>query len=106
MPLLDPTTLALSPRANRTREVSILVYILIGLCLALAGVAGLQMAYMFYIDRLDRERKKRLHGLEIRCKALLQRLEVAEQRIEEQNELLNTAYLEDEESWADVIDEP
>ncbi|MBA2379265.1 MAG: hypothetical protein H0V76_06795 [Blastocatellia bacterium] len=62
------------------------------------------MAYMFYIDKLDIERKKRLHGLEIRCKALLGRLEAAERRIEEQDALIGAAHLEDE-TWADVIDE-
>ncbi len=84
-----------------------LVYILIGLCLSLAGVAGLQMMYMFYLDRLDKERKKRLHELEIHCRNLTHRLEAAENRISEQNEMLEVLYSEpaDEEAWADVIDE-
>lgn len=84
-----------------------LMYILIGLCLSLAGVAGLQMMYMFYLDRIDKERKKRLHELEQKCKSLTSRLIDAETRIEEQNEMLDTFYPEheDEEVWADVIDE-
>ena len=84
-----------------------LLYVLIGLCLTLAGVAGLQMMYMFYLDRLDKERKKRLHELEIRCKNLAHRLEEAEGRIDEQNEMLEALYseIEDNEAWADVIDE-
>lgn len=81
------------------------VYFLIGLCLSLAGVAGLQMMYMFYLDRLDRERKKRLHELELRCRDLIRRLEQAEIRIDEQNAILETLQVEDEEAWADVIDE-
>lgn len=81
------------------------VYVLIGLCLSLAGVAGLQMMYMFYLDRLDRERKKRLHQLEIRCRDLSRRLENAENRIDEQNAMLDVLRPEDEEAWADVIDE-
>lgn len=84
-----------------------LTYILIVLCLSLAGVAGLQMAYMFYLDRLDRERKKRLHEVEARCKDLASRLEAAEARIEEQDRLLATLYTvsDDGEVWADVIDD-
>ncbi|HEX6279154.1 MAG TPA: hypothetical protein VFZ49_03975 [Pyrinomonadaceae bacterium] len=84
-----------------------LTYILIVLCLSLAGVAGLQMAYMFYLDRLDRERKKRLHEVEARCKDLAARLEAAEARIEEQDRLLATVYTvsDDGEVWADVIDD-
>lgn len=85
----------------------VLTYILIVLCLSLAGVAGLQMTYMFYLDRLDRERKKRLNELEARCKDLSRRLADAEFRIEEQDRLLSTLYSasDDEEVWADVIDE-
>lgn len=84
-----------------------LIYVLIGLCLALAGVAGLQMTYMFYLDRLDRERKKRLHELEQKCLRLAARLEDAERRIEEQEAVIDALYAETsgEETWADVIDD-
>lgn len=84
-----------------------LVYILIVLCLSLAGVAGLQMAYMFYLDRLDRERKKRLYELERKCKELAHRLSDAEDRLEQQDRMLEALYNEnsDDEIWADVIDD-
>jgi hypothetical protein len=84
-----------------------LVYVLIGLCLSLAGVAGLQLMYMFYIDRLDRERKKRVHELEVEYKRLSARLAEAESELEVKNEMLATAFpeYEDEEAWADLIDE-
>lgn len=86
-----------------------LYYALICLALALTGVAGLQMSYMFYLDRLDQDRKKRLRMLERRCKTLTLRLEQAERRIEEQEDLLRTAYFDDDnddaEVWADVIDD-
>ena len=84
-----------------------LIYILIVLCLSLSGIAGLQMMYMFYLDRLDNERKKRLHVLEARCKELGKRLANAEARIEEQDNLLEALYTvpDDGEVWADVIDD-
>jgi hypothetical protein len=84
-----------------------LVYVLICLCLALAGVAGLQLTYMFYLDRLDRERKKRLHELERRCRKLSDRLAAAEARIEEQEILIDSYQTihEADEHWADVLDE-
>ena len=84
-----------------------LLYILICLCLSLTGVAGLQLTYMFYLDRLDRERKKRLHELEHQCKLLSARLKEAQMQLDEQAELLKGFYeeYEDEEAWADVIDE-
>ena len=84
-----------------------LVYVLIGLCLSLAGVAGLQLMYMFYIDRLDKERKKRVHELEVEYKRLSARLAEAESELEAKNEMLATAFpeYEDEEAWADLIDD-
>jgi hypothetical protein len=84
-----------------------LVYVLIGLCLSLAGVAGLQLMYMFYVDRIDRERKKRVHELEGEYKRLSARLAEAESELEIKNEMLATAFpeCEDEEVWADLIDD-
>lgn len=85
-----------------------LLYVLICLCLALAGIAGLQFTYTFYLDRLDRERKKRLHELEAACRRLSLRLEEAELRIARQDELLAVYYQdreEDEEAWADVLED-
>jgi len=84
-----------------------LLYVLIGLCLSLAGVAGLQLMYMFYLDRLDKERKKRLHDLEIECRRLSSRLTEAESELKTKTEMLEVAYpeFEDEEAWADLIDE-
>ena len=84
-----------------------LLYVLIGLCLSLAGVAGLQLMYMFYIDRIDKERKKRVHELEIEYKKLLARLAEAESELDVKTEMLAAAFpeYEDEEVWADLIDE-
>ena len=84
-----------------------LLYVLICLCLSLAGVAGLQLMYMFYLDRMDKERKKRLHQLEIECRNLAKQLATAESELKTKNEMLAAAFpeLEEEEIWADVIDE-
>jgi hypothetical protein len=84
-----------------------LLYVLIGLCLSLAGVAGLQLMYMFYIDRIDKERKKRVHELEVEYKKLLARLAEAESELVVKTEMLAAAFpeYEDEEVWADLIDE-
>ena len=84
-----------------------MLYVLIGLCLALAGIAGLQLMYMLYLDRMDRERKKRVHELEIECRRLSSRLAEAEKEIKIKNDILAAANpeIEDEEIWADVIDD-
>ena len=83
-------------------------YILIGLSLVLLGVVGLQFTYMFYLDRLDRERKKHLRHLERRNLSLAGQLEAANRRIAEHTAVIEKIYpdsvLEDE-SWADVIED-
>jgi hypothetical protein len=83
-----------------------LVYFLICLSLSLLGIAGLQMMYMFYLDRIDKERKKRINELERHAKALSTQLSEAEDIIAEQRELLAKLGIEEEEEiWADVIDD-
>ena len=82
-------------------------YVLIGLSLSLACVAGLQFFYMLYLERISNERKKRIVELERHSKYLARRLSEAEQQIAEQNEVLETIYgeIEEEEVWADVIED-
>lgn len=87
-----------------------MLYVLIGLSLSLVGVAGLQFFYLIYLERIDREQKKRIHELERHCKFLSNRVSDAEAKIAEQNNLLEgifdeTEEAEEEEIWADVIDE-
>lgn len=86
---------------------AMLTYILITLCLALCGVTGFQLTYMFYLDKLDKERKKRIHELEGKCRTLSARLSEAEERIDQQNRMIDALYneMEDSEHWADVIDD-
>jgi 16S rRNA C1402 (ribose-2'-O) methylase RsmI len=85
-----------------------LVYILICLSLSLAGVAGLQFFYMMYLDRISKARQNHLRELEKHCKNLTIRLKKAEQKIIEQNDLIDSVYEEEketEEVWADLIEE-
>lgn len=83
-----------------------LMFFLIGLCLVLVGVGGLQFTYLFYVDRLNRERRKYLIALEHKCSDLATRLIEAERRIAEQDELIETVYgKKEDEAWADVIEE-
>ena len=93
----------------RSLEKIMMMYVLIGLSLALVGVAGLQFFYLVYLERIDRERRLRIGELERHCKHLTIRLREAEQQISEQAELINAAVWieseEDEEVWADVIED-
>ncbi len=82
-------------------------YVLIGLSLSLACVAGLQFFYMLYLERISDERKKRICELERHSKQLAKRLSEAEQQIADQNEILENMFeeYEEEEVWADVIED-
>lgn len=85
-------------------------YVLIGLSLSLAGVAGLQFFYLVYMERIDREHKKRIHELERHNKYLTHRLNDAEQQISEQNGVLENLFNDfdeeiEDEVWADVIED-
>ncbi len=87
-----------------------MLYVLIGLSLSLTGVAGLQFFYLIYLERIDREQKKRIHELERHCKFLSTRVAETEQKINEQNNLLENIFdefgeEEGEEIWADVIED-
>ncbi len=89
-----------------------MLYVLIGLSLSLTGVAGLQFFYMIYLERIDREQKKRIHELERHCKFLNARVLESEAKIKEQTNLLESIFDEfgedensEEEVWADVIED-
>jgi uncharacterized coiled-coil protein SlyX len=86
-----------------------MIYVLICLSLALAGVAGLQFFYMVYLERLNREQKTCIRKLERHIKYLNNRLQDAELQIVEKNAILDSFYeeyeIEEEEVWADVIEE-
>lgn len=85
-----------------------MIYVLIGVALSLAGLAGLEFFYLVYLERIGKEYKKRINELENHNKYLTYRLHDAEQEIVEQNELLEALYEDaetEEDVWADVIDE-
>lgn len=82
-----------------------LMYALIGLSLVLVGIVGLQFTYLFWIDRVYRERRKYLKDPENRYADLNSRLRSAERQVAEQAELLKTMGYKETETWADVIEE-
>lgn len=84
-----------------------MLYVLIGLSLSLAGVAGLQFFYMIYLERMSQEQKKRIYELERHSRQVTKRLSEAEQQVAQQNEVLESMFdeVEEEEVWADVIED-
>ncbi|MCS6873087.1 MAG: hypothetical protein N2Z23_04015 [Pyrinomonadaceae bacterium] len=94
-------------------------YVLMAVLFSLIGICGMQFLYMIYIERMDRERRKRLAELEKRCVYLTERLKQAEAKLAQQEEILNSLseneetrifdieIIEDseEEIWADIIED-
>lgn len=83
------------------------LYVLLCLSLSLVGVAGLQFFYLMYLERMNKIVKGRLHHIERENLHLKHSLHDAELQIAEQAKLIEAAYqeTEDEEVWADVIEE-
>jgi len=83
-----------------------LMYVLIGLCLVLLGITGLQFTYLAYVDRINAERRKYLRALELKYSAMAARLTEAELRLAEQDEILEGIYPgSSQESWAEIIED-
>lgn len=82
-----------------------LMYALICLSLVLLGIVGLQFTYLFWVDRIYRERRTYLKDLENRYSDLNSRLRSAERQVAEQAELLEVLGYIETETWADVIEE-
>ena len=87
-----------------------MIYILICLALSLAGITGLQFFYLAYLDRLDKDQKNRIRELERHCQYLSNQLHIAETVIAEYDEKTKDKRLEpgeedDNEIWADVLEE-
>jgi len=84
------------------------MFALIGLSLVLLGIAGLQFSYLFYIERLYRERQKYVQLLEHKNAKISDDLDAAKARIAEQSELIASMCPEsiiEDEAWADVIED-
>lgn len=81
------------------------IYVLICLCLSLAGVAGLQFFYLAYLERVENEHKKRIHELERQCRFLSSKLHDAKLQIAEQADLIDAVHEDEDEVWADVIED-
>ena len=85
-----------------------LMYFLIGLSLVLLGIVGLQFTYMFWVERMYKERRSYLRDLERKYARINQRLIAAERRLSHENELIDTTYSDfgkEDEIWEDVIEE-
>jgi len=83
-----------------------MMYVLICLSLSLAGIPGLQFFYLAYLDRLDKDQKKRIRELERHCMVLTNQLQVAEAVVaDKKTDQSESTDEDDNEVWADVLEE-
>ena len=84
-----------------------MIYVLIFISLTLASIAAFQFLYLFFLERVEMEHKKKIRELERHCKDLTAKLHYAELQIAEQSEFIGSLSENDdeEEIWADVIEE-
>jgi hypothetical protein len=99
---------------ERVKITIMAIYFLMGVTIVLAGVAGLQLFYMGYLERLSKEQRRRINELEKQCSIVSRRLTNAEDTLAHQADVIQSmeyyddapviAAPEEEEVWADVID--
>lgn len=84
-----------------------MIYVLICLCLSLAGIAGLQFFYMIYLEQTGKGYRRRIRQLEKHCVRLSKRLQAAEATIERQERMMENEeeFPQEDEVWADVIED-
>ncbi len=83
-----------------------LIYVVICIALAMGGVAGLQFFYLAYIERFNRQQKRRIQELERQNALLYHRWQDAEHQLAAYQALDAEELVEDneEEVWAEIID--
>jgi uncharacterized membrane protein len=80
-------------------------YVLICISLTFVGICALQFLYLAYLERIEIEHKKRIRELERHCKYLTNQLHDAEFQIAEQSKLIEDFYEDEDDVWAEVIEE-
>ncbi|HMT07651.1 MAG TPA: hypothetical protein PKA82_06575 [Pyrinomonadaceae bacterium] len=74
-----------------------LTFALLGLAFALIGVAGLQIMYLLYLDRVMRDRKDLIKTLERQNKRLRTQLQQTRAKRDSESKVSG-------DEWAEVID--
>jgi len=93
---------------QRQQYQTMFTYILLGLLFVLAGVIGLQLTFIFYLERLYRMRVDHTRLLERDAKHLRHKIELLEENLAEKDALLEMHGIEiekNDEAWADILDD-
>jgi prolyl oligopeptidase PreP (S9A serine peptidase family) len=81
-----------------------MLYVVICIALAMAGVAGMQFFYLAYMERIVNQQKKRVTELERQNAVLYHRWQDAERVAAHYQDLEAEVVEEEEEVWSEIID--
>jgi 16S rRNA C1402 (ribose-2'-O) methylase RsmI len=84
-----------------------LIYVVICVALALAGAAGMQFFYLAYLEKINKQQKRRLLELERHNTALYRRWQEAEHQLAAYNALAAEEIIheDEEEIWSEIIED-
>lgn len=82
-----------------------MLYVVICIALAMAGVAGLQFFYLAYMEKVIRSQKRRLNELERQNAVLYHRWQDAERVLVNYQALEAEEVIEEEEVWSEIIED-
>lgn len=82
-----------------------MLYVVICIALAMAGVAGLQFFYLAYMERVMRQQARRLKELERQNAVLYHRWQDAERILANYQTLDAEEIIEEEEVWSEIIED-
>jgi 16S rRNA C1402 (ribose-2'-O) methylase RsmI len=84
-----------------------LLYLMICIALAMAGVAGMQFFYLAYLERMGKQYKRRINELERQNALLYHRWQETEQQVATYQTLEAAEIVEENEDevWAEIIEE-
>ncbi len=82
-----------------------MLYVVICIALAMAGVAGMQFFYLAYMERVGRQHQRRIKGLERQNALLYHRWQETERALAGYEDLAAEEVVEEEEVWSEIIED-
>lgn len=82
-----------------------MLYVVICIALAMAGVAGMQFFYLAYMERVINQQKRRITELERQNAVLYHRWQDAERVATHYDDLEAQVVEEEEEIWSEIIED-
>ncbi len=82
-----------------------MLYVVICIALAMAGVAGLQFFYLAYMEKIVRQQNRRVKELERQNAVLYHRWQDTERILAGYQTLDAVEIVEEEEVWSEIIED-